>query len=300
MNDVKKRVLSVFAIIATSAAIMFAVTLTSFAYEYTVTVSGGNQGTVTQESYSIEKGGTFTLDPGIVKINNDKYYLKGFHISGQETPVIQAGDIPNISEDTHLVATYGIKSEMVKYTVKYVDGNGKSLADPKTFYGNVGDIPVVAYTHIMDYQPDYYNVEKTLSANEADNVFTFKYSEAEAVETDEDTGTDEEGADNDSDSDNGNGADNDGNGAVNGNGNVLNNTGNVITQDDLNDSATADSDEIVNLDDEEVAKTDGDGTVKEDGSGSSLNMTGIIGIIAIILIALLVILMAVRRRNNQG
>ena len=45
--------------------------------------------------------------------------------------------------------------------INYQDANGNKLADSQTFYGNVGDKPVVAYTYIDGYTPEYRNLTKT-------------------------------------------------------------------------------------------------------------------------------------------
>ena len=65
---------------------------------------------------------------------------------------------------------------MVAYTVNYQDTSGKSLAESQTFYGNVGDKPVVAYRYVENYIPDALALTKTLSDNESENVFTFTYT----------------------------------------------------------------------------------------------------------------------------
>ena len=65
---------------------------------------------------------------------------------------------------------------MVAYTVNYQDASGKSLAESQTFYGNVGDKPVVAYRYVENYIPDALALTKTLSDNESENVFTFTYT----------------------------------------------------------------------------------------------------------------------------
>ena len=40
---------------------------------------------------------------------------------------------------------------MTSYTVNYVDENGNELAPSRTYYGNVGDRPVVAYLYMDGY-----------------------------------------------------------------------------------------------------------------------------------------------------
>ena len=47
---------------------------------------------------------------------------------------------------------YGILGNAVAYTVNYVDTSGRQLAPSETYYGNVGDEPVIAYLYIEGYQ----------------------------------------------------------------------------------------------------------------------------------------------------
>ena len=96
------------------------------------------------------------------------------------------------------MVAYGIQGDMVSYTVNYQDGGGNELAPSRTYYGAVGDKPVIAYQYIEGYRPDAYNLTKTLGKNEADNVFTFTYTQSsvqqpaaggEGTEGGTDTGT---------------------------------------------------------------------------------------------------------------
>ena len=66
---------------------------------------------------------------------------------------------------------------MVSYIVNYQDTQGKVLAESQKFYGIVGEQPVVAFRYIENYQPQAYNLTRTLRKNEAENVFTFVYQE---------------------------------------------------------------------------------------------------------------------------
>ena len=47
-----------------------------------------------------------------------------------------------------------------------------------SYYGNVGDEPVIAYLYIDGYIPDCYNQTGKLSSNASENVFNFVYSRA--------------------------------------------------------------------------------------------------------------------------
>lgn len=70
------------------------------------------------------------------------------------------------------------KYELAEYTVNYVDTDGNKLAESRTYYGNVGDEPVIAYLYIDGYIPDSYNQTGKLSSNASENVFNFVYSRA--------------------------------------------------------------------------------------------------------------------------
>ena len=62
------------------------------------------------------------------------------------------------------------------YTVRYVDTDGRQLLPDETYYGNIGDRPVIAYQYVENYRPQAYNLTGTLKENEAENVFTFTYT----------------------------------------------------------------------------------------------------------------------------
>ena len=79
--------------------------------------------------------------------------------------------------DADYVVAYGIRGDMVEYTVQYQDEDGNALADSRTSSGNVGDEAVVAYLYVEGYRPLNFNLSKVLSANSADNVFTFVYTQ---------------------------------------------------------------------------------------------------------------------------
>ena len=81
-----------------------------------------------------------------------------------------------MTEDQDYVVAYGIKGATVAYTVNYLDEDGNALAPSETYYGNVGDKPVVAYLYIEGYQPQAYNLGKTLVEDATQNVFSFIYA----------------------------------------------------------------------------------------------------------------------------
>ena len=167
-------------------------------YTYTVTLSAGNQGTFNGTGgvhviggsaqisggdairiTGLRAGDVVVLDAtaGMVDLKNgDKYYIKGVRESGRDNNTA-ADSAFTVTKDTEYVVAYGIQGDMVSYTVNYQDGGGNELAPSRTYYGAVGDKPVIAYQYIKGYRPDAYNLTKTLGKNEADNVFTFTYTQ---------------------------------------------------------------------------------------------------------------------------
>lgn len=188
-------------------------------YTYTVTLSAGNQGTFNGTGgvhviggsaqisggdairiTGLRAGDVVVLDAtaGMVDLKNgDKYYIKGVRESGRDNNTV-ADSAFTVTKDAEYVVAYGIQGDMVSYTVNYQDGGGNELAPSRTYYGAVGDKPVIAYQYIEGYRPDAYNLTKTLGKNEADNVFTFTYTQSsvqqpaaggEGTEGGTDTGT---------------------------------------------------------------------------------------------------------------
>lgn len=168
-------------------------------YTYTVRISAGQQGTIANAGSNngrIADDGNVLICEGLphgqqIRFNNSmvslnegsKYYVKGIRESGKGTDEVSetgsSGRDPafSVSRDQDYVVVYGVLTNPVQYTVNYVDdASGRELAPSESFYGNVGDHPVVAYLYIDGYQPRAYNLEKTLLEDPAENVFTFRYS----------------------------------------------------------------------------------------------------------------------------
>lgn len=167
-------------------------------YTYSVTLSAGRQGTVTGGGVTVEgstytqtsdgttiklsglhKGARVTFQAGdAARLNDDtKYYISGIRLSGRDNNTRAADPSFLVDGDADYVVAYGIRGDMVEYTVQYQDEDGNALADSRTYYGNVGDEAVVAYLYIEGYRPLNFNLSKVLSANGADNVFTFVYTQ---------------------------------------------------------------------------------------------------------------------------
>ena len=181
-------ILALLAAFACGAAVFAADDDKAESYKYRVTIYSGRQGT-----FSSGKVWTKEYNPGEhVEVslkslghkmkNGSKYYARGFRIAGHDND--ETGDttgIQNLSfdadADVAYEVAYGLKGGMVQYTVRYVDKSGKSLRDTDTYYGMVGDKPVVSYLYVEDYVPDAYTLSKTLVKDKSKNVFTFTYSE---------------------------------------------------------------------------------------------------------------------------
>ena len=178
------------------------------AYTYKVTFYSGNQGDITAteeelkeyivvtDAENVAKEAAISKDAdkvvvtglnagdkvgitaqAVIKLDEtSKYYVQGMRLSGRDNDdVADAAFV--VEGDADYVAAYGIKGNQVAYTVHYVDTNGKKLAKSDTFYGNVGDKPVISYKYIKGYAPKSLAQKKTLSENEAENVFKFVYTE---------------------------------------------------------------------------------------------------------------------------
>lgn len=107
-----------------------------------------------------------------------RYQVRGLRESGRDNGAAAAASFV-VTEDRDYVVAYSINGKMVAYTVNYQDESGNKLAESRTYYGNVGDMPVVGYVYIDNYRPQAYNLTKTLDADETKNVFTFVYTPME-------------------------------------------------------------------------------------------------------------------------
>lgn len=135
-----------------------------------IRVSGLKLGDVV--SFSANEEGAVRLEEG------SKYYARGIRQSGRDNSEALGNSAVIVKEDRDFVVAYGIAGNMIAYTVNYQDAAGNTLAPSRTYYGNIGDRPVIAFLYIEGYRPQAYNLTKTLSVNAAENVFTFVYTGA--------------------------------------------------------------------------------------------------------------------------
>ena len=183
----------------TCACMIMAMCIPAFAedsYEttYTVHILSGSQGTyLGQSEYTGLKYGdtiTVTISEATVSMNNSKYYPKGLKDSGMDNnhissdfstkPYLTTDGSGNytitVTKDQDFVVSYGLKGSSVAYYINYQDVNGNELMPSVTYYGGVGDKPVISRQYIENYQPQAYNLTKTLSSDASQNVFTFVYT----------------------------------------------------------------------------------------------------------------------------
>lgn len=149
-------------------------------YTYTVRFFSGAQGTIDGEEVvvreNLQYGDRVTFNQRNVTLNDEsKYYIKGIRESGKDNNTANSRSSFSVSSDMDYVVVYGLLTDAVSYTINYVDQDGNTLAPSETYYGNVGDAPVIAYLYIEGYQPQAYNLTGVLQRNAADNVFNFIY-----------------------------------------------------------------------------------------------------------------------------
>lgn len=174
--------------------------LAAGSYSYTVRIYAGGQGIIVGQGVSVYYNGMrysvpvyadeqvvicenvpygarvdFNISSVQLLDDSGKYYVKGIRESGLDNNTVSNPSI-YVTQDIDYVVAYGILGSSVAYTVNYVDTAGNELYPTLTFYGNIGDKPVIAYQYVEGYQPQAYNLTRTLSENAAENVFTFVYT----------------------------------------------------------------------------------------------------------------------------
>lgn len=152
---------------------------------YTVRLFAGAHGTVGGGEVlvytGLKYGSPLPFNQRMVTLEKgSKYYIRGIRESGKDnntTPTAeQLAKEYTVTEDQDYVVAYGVLGNSVAYTVQFQTEDGADLAPPETYYGNVGDRPVVAFLYIDGYLPQAYNLTGTLKDDPAANVFTFVYT----------------------------------------------------------------------------------------------------------------------------
>ena len=298
-------------------------------YTYTVTLYAGKEGTFADGSSEVkitgkkygEQADLGNYIRGVKVKDSDKYYVKGIRESGKDNNTAKLEKLVfNVDSDREYVVAYGFKGDMVSYTVNYQDESGNALRQSEKFYGVVGDKPVVAFQYIDGYQPQAYNLTKTLNSNEADNVFTFTYKKIAS-------GSDTNNGSNGSNSGNGTGTNtdnsgtgtntgntgNNGTGAANtnnngntgaadnaGTGNATNNTAGNNQTDNGQTVESADAEtpkEQVDLDDEEVPKAKINADQKAKGRPAGV-MYALAGIALAAILGIIILIVTFRKKKH--
>lgn len=151
------------------------------AYTYTIRFFSGKQGSFAGGEMMVFEGlhygDRINFYQNAITLNdNSKYYVRGIRESGKDNSVSTQTSSFRVTGDMDYVVAYGILGDATSYTINYVDTEGNTLAPSETYYGNVGDRPVVAYIYIEGWVPEAYNLTQTLKKDPAENVFDFVYS----------------------------------------------------------------------------------------------------------------------------
>ncbi|NGM17949.1 hypothetical protein GMI70_08105 [Eggerthellaceae bacterium zg-893] len=164
-------------------------------YTYTLTIFAGGQGSLDKAGVAapshahvtgdgqqltvsgLELGDRVSLTNDIATVEEgSKYYVKGVRMGGRDNNTATTRPSFAVEGDRDYVVAYGMRGQLVAYTVHFVNENGQDLSEPRTYYGNVGDKAVVACLYFDGYQPQAYNLAKTLVEDESQNVLTFEYA----------------------------------------------------------------------------------------------------------------------------
>ncbi len=164
-------------------------------YTYTVRLYAGNQGVLTEDGIEVSSksavvdfgrdcteitglkyGDAVYIRPQDAAASTDsRYYVRGVRRSGRDNSEAEAPTF-RVASDRDYVVAYGVSGDMAAYTVNYLDLEGNQIMESDVYYGNIGERQYVSSRYVDGYQPQALNMVKTLSANEAENVFDFEYA----------------------------------------------------------------------------------------------------------------------------
>lgn len=181
MKIFKKMTVFLAVLCAVSSISVMAAAAEKKEYTYTVRFFSGARGTFGGKELitfrNLKEGDRVSFRQADVTLEEgSKYYIKGIRESGRDNNTVSSQSSFVVTGDQDYVVAYGIKGNSVGYTVRYVDTDGRQLLPDETYYGNIGDRPVIAYQYVENYRPQAYNLTGTLKENEAENVFTFTYT----------------------------------------------------------------------------------------------------------------------------
>lgn len=176
------------------------------AYTYTVRLNAGNQGELTGEGITAPSGASVQQEGGwlvvsglkygdtlymipqdAVKVTDARYDVRGVRRSGRDNSDATESTF-TVASDRDYVIAYYVAGDRVAYTVNYLDADGNALRGSDTYYGKPGERQYVSARYVEGYQPNALNMVMTLSTNEAENVFNFRYTETPAPAAATETG----------------------------------------------------------------------------------------------------------------
>ncbi|MCI8506235.1 MAG: MucBP domain-containing protein [Lachnospiraceae bacterium] len=169
-------------------------------YTYTVRLYAGNLGALTGEGITVDSDSVSIISDqdqvvitglkygDLVSIRpqeaaaalDERYHVKGVRRSGRDNSEAEAPAF-YVGSDRDFVMAYAVSGDLAAYTVSYVDTEGAQILESETYYGNIGEQQYVSSRYIDGYQAQALNMVKTLSGNEAENVFTFTYAPLKAA-----------------------------------------------------------------------------------------------------------------------
>lgn len=150
-------------------------------YTYTIRFFSGRQGLFAGGEMMVFEGLHYGdrinfYQSAVILNDNSKYYIRGIRESGKDNSDSTQASSFVVTGDRDYVVAYGILGDATSYTINYIDEEGNALAPSETYYGNVGDRPVVAYLYIEGWTPEAYNITKTLEKDPSENIFNFVYT----------------------------------------------------------------------------------------------------------------------------
>lgn len=158
---------------------------------YTVRIYSGAQGTIegkeVKEYTDLPYGAEVRFNLKDVQLkDNSKYYIKGIRESGRDNNTVSELSTVVVNRDIDYVVAYGILGNVAEYHVRYLDSDGREILPTETYYGNVGDKPVIAYHYIDGYFPHAKNLTGTLKKKGNDFVFYYQKKEKKKEKSKED------------------------------------------------------------------------------------------------------------------
>ncbi|MBO5514135.1 MAG: hypothetical protein J5961_06075 [Mogibacterium sp.] len=257
-------------------------------YTYRMKISAGNNGVMkladgseAAESivYADESGSFPAVSTDSVRTTNSKYVVVGFKEAGHDEVMSEITAVSSVKSDLNYVAVYGVKGNMVPYTVRYLDrDNDNALMADATYYAPKGSSVMVSFKYVDGYAPTAYNLTKTITGDGSSDVLTFKYYESDLTVAQQTNAA--------------NAANPAAPAAVAANP--------AAAQAAAIDAATPGTPNVVNLDDEETPLASPEELAENEVPAAGIN-NGIIwaAIVAALLVALVIVALLIKRRRDS-